>query len=119
MYARVHPEDLQTVRQTVEQVSRDGNGLDFEHRLQMPDGTVKHVHTVANPMRDSSGEIELVGAVIDITEKKNSEMALHKAAEALRVSEHLARGQADALAGTLAALSASPNRRNASSTCWK
>jgi PAS domain S-box-containing protein len=105
VFNRVHPDDLGLVRRTVEQASRDGESLDFEHRLLMPDGTVRHVHTVANPVRDSTGEIELVGAVIDITEKKNSELALHETAEALRASEHLARGQAEALAGTLATLS--------------
>jgi signal transduction histidine kinase len=48
-------------------------------------------------MRDASGEVEFVGAVMDITERK-------RAAEALRASEKFARGQAEALTQTLDAL---------------
>jgi len=40
---------------------------------------VRDVHTIANPMRNMSGEVEFVGAVMDITEKKKSEDALNAA----------------------------------------
>ena len=94
---RVHPEDLALVQQTLERVSRDGTSLDVEHRLLMPDGNVKHVHVVARPATDAAGKLEFVGAVMDITERK-------RAAEALRASEHLARGQLEAVTRTLDAL---------------
>ena len=97
VFNRVHPEDLALVRQSVERASRGGNSLDFEHRLLMPDGTVRHVHVVAGPAKDVSGQLEFVGAVMDITDRK-------QAAEALRASEHLARGQLAALARTLDSL---------------
>ena len=103
-FERVHPDDRQRVQTTLEKALQDGSFLEYEHRLLMPDGTIRHVHTVANPMRDAAGEIEFVGAVIDITEKKKSEDALNAAADALRASEHLARGQLAALARTLDSL---------------
>jgi len=76
---RVHPSDLALVQGTIERASQDGKDLDLEHRLLMPDGTVKHVHIVAHATSDESGRIEFVGAVMDVTAAKRAEEALHKA----------------------------------------
>src|SRR5437870_3409759 len=43
---RVHPEDAALVKQTIERASQNGKDFDFEHRLLMPDGSVKYVHVV-------------------------------------------------------------------------
>jgi C4-dicarboxylate-specific signal transduction histidine kinase len=45
----------------------------------MPDGSVKYVHVVTHAVRDESGKLEFVGAVLDVTERKQAEEALHKA----------------------------------------
>ena len=76
---RVHPDDRLRVQAMLEKALQDGSLLDYEHRLLLPDGTVRHVHTVARSMRDASGEVEFVGAVMDITEKKQSDDALRAA----------------------------------------
>jgi PAS domain S-box-containing protein len=73
---RVHPEDVVFVQETLARASRDGADLDFEHRLQMPDSAVKYVHVVAHAVRDESGKLEFVGAVMDVTERKRAEEAL-------------------------------------------
>ena len=56
--------------------------------MLLPDGAVKSVHIVAHAVRDASGNIEYVGAIMDITARKHAE-------EALRTSQgelaHLAR----------------------------
>src|SRR5215510_10384500 len=44
---RVHPEDLTRWKQTLERARITGERFDFEHRIVMPDGRVKHVHVVA------------------------------------------------------------------------
>src|ERR1700739_4283074 len=64
---RVHPEDAALVQQTIERAAKDGEDFDFEHRLLMPDGAIKHVRVVAHAERDESGELEFVGAVMDVT----------------------------------------------------
>src|SRR5437763_13265832 len=84
---RVHPQDAAFVKQTIQRASRDGRDFDFEHRLLMPDGFVKYVRVVAHAQRDESGEIEFVGAVMDVTAAKRAEEALRRAqAEIHRVS---------------------------------
>jgi PAS domain S-box-containing protein len=80
---RVHPEDASRVKETIERALRDGSDFEHEFRLAMPDGTVKYVHVVAHAKRDASDEIEYVGAVMDITDRKRAE-------EELRRSEALA-----------------------------
>ncbi len=97
VFKRIHPEDVALVQQTIDRATRNGADLDFEHRLLMPNDAVKHVHVVARATKAESGAIEFVGALMDITERK-------QAAEALRSSEKLARSQVEALTRTLDAL---------------
>ncbi len=84
VFNRVHPEDIALVQQTLDHASRDGMDLDFEHRLLMPDGSVKHVHVVARPVRDESGGLEFVGAVSDVTATKKAEERIRQDERELR-----------------------------------
>jgi C4-dicarboxylate-specific signal transduction histidine kinase len=71
---RTHPEDRAFVQATLDQVARDRRAFDFEHRLLMPDGSVKYVRVVGHPStNDELGNFEFVGAVTDITERKRAE----------------------------------------------
>ena len=86
---RVHPEDLARGKQIIESALQDGKDFDLEHRLLMPDGAVKHVHIVAHAERDESGELELVGAVMDTTEGKRAEKKLRRSEESLLEAQKL------------------------------
>ena len=70
---RVHPDDAALVQQTIERASQDGKDFGFEHRLLMPDGSIKHLRVVGHAERDQSGELEFVGAVMDVTAAKEAE----------------------------------------------
>ena len=84
---RVHPEDAALVKQTVERASQDGKDFDLEHRLLMPDGSVKYVHVVAHATSDESGNCEFVGSVMDVTEQYLARAALEKAFDEIKKSE--------------------------------
>src|SRR3977135_1834104 len=75
---RVHPEDRAFVEQTIGRASRDGTDADYEHRLLMPDGSIKHVHVVARAVKDPAEQLELLGAVLDVTVPKRAEDELRK-----------------------------------------
>jgi two-component system sensor histidine kinase/response regulator len=75
---RVHPEDAALVKQMIEHASQDGKDFDFEHRLLMPDGSVKFVHVVARASSDESGGVEFVGAVMDVTEQHQARVVLEE-----------------------------------------
>jgi PAS domain S-box-containing protein len=81
---RVHPEDAALVKQTVERASQDGKDFEHEYRLLMPDGSVKCVHAIAHASREKSGGIEFVGAVSDVTPRKQAEEALQKSEQRWR-----------------------------------
>ena len=71
---RIHPEDITLFQQSVMCAPQEGQDFDFEHRLMMPDGTVKYVRVVACAVRDKSGKlVEFVGAVMDVTAAKKAE----------------------------------------------
>jgi PAS domain S-box-containing protein len=76
---RAHPEDRALVQHATDRASRDGSDLDYEHRLLMPDGSVKYVHVVAHAVRDQRDQLEFIGAVVDVTATKQAEEKLHKA----------------------------------------
>jgi PAS domain S-box-containing protein len=96
---RVHPEDAALVQQTIERASQDGKDFDFEYRLLMPDGLVKHVHVVAHALSDESGGIQFVGAVMDITEQHRSRAALEKAFGEIKNSQDRLRLVIDTIPG--------------------
>ena len=68
---RVHPDDLETVREMLEDATH-GKDLDCEHRLLMPDGSVKRVHVLGGVLTPGAAKLEFVGAVMDITTMKNA-----------------------------------------------
>lgn len=71
------------MREALEGAARSGEGFDFEHRLVLPDGSVKHVHVVAHPIRNDDGSVEFVGATMDVTEQRRARTALEKARDEL------------------------------------
>ncbi|MFL5402652.1 MAG: PAS domain S-box protein [Gemmatimonadales bacterium] len=76
---RVHPDDLVFFQQIVERAIREGKDFAIEHRLKLPDGTVKYLQIMAHSSRIGSSDlVEFVGAVMDVTERKRSEDALDK-----------------------------------------
>jgi len=78
--SRVHPEDFPVLGEMMEQ-ARAGNSIDFEyeHRLLMPDHSVKYVNMVCEGIRDQAGQLEYLAAVQDVTLRRRSEEALAKA----------------------------------------
>jgi PAS domain S-box-containing protein len=79
---RIHPEDLSLFQEHIERSRRDRSDVRLEFRLQMPDGAVKYVHAAAH-IRGDHGQLEYIGAVQDVTERRSSEEALSKARTAL------------------------------------
>src|SRR6266853_1689500 len=59
---RIHPDDRELVKQTFDRAAETTSDLDFEHRLLMPDGSVKYLHVLARALEPSSGNLEYVGA---------------------------------------------------------
>src|SRR5262245_974550 len=81
---RVHPEDKALVQHVIDRARQDGKDFDVEHRLLMPDGSIKYLHVVAHGVRDELDQIEFVGAVTDITATKRAEQRIQQDERELR-----------------------------------
>lgn len=87
---RTLPEDRAAVRAAFGRALGCEGVVELVHRLLLPDGTVRHVHVLAELSQDEYGECEYLGAITDITERIESEQQLHASqiqlAHAARVS---------------------------------
>jgi PAS domain S-box-containing protein len=81
---RIHPDDREVVQQTLDRVIETKADFDLEHRLLMPDGSVKHLHVLARALTTSSGNLEFVGAMTDVTVAKQAEEKIREQEVELR-----------------------------------
>jgi len=83
---RVHPDDLPLLGDMVERAQSGASDFEYEHRVLMADGSVKHLHLVAHRTRDESGGPEYIGAVQDVTQRRLTEEGLSKARSELAMA---------------------------------
>ena len=76
--SKVHPEDASAFRQFLDQARAEGGDMDYEFRLLLPNDSVKRLHLVAHATRDQNGQLEYIGAIQDVSERRVSEEALTK-----------------------------------------
>jgi predicted ATPase/signal transduction histidine kinase/GAF domain-containing protein len=74
---RMHPDDQNGVRRLLDDAIREKKDFDSEHRLVMPDGRIKYVHVTGRAA--NTGNLDFIGTVRDITERKRAEEALRQA----------------------------------------
>ena len=75
--ARLHPDDLH-VMQGMTEHAQDGKDFAYEHRLRLPDGSIKYLQMLAHAAHDKQGRLEYIGAVQDVTELRRFEEGLGK-----------------------------------------
>ncbi|MBX2866136.1 MAG: PAS domain S-box protein [Leptolyngbyaceae cyanobacterium MAG.088] len=82
----IHPEDLvKTEAQAPDDVISNGKSYTQEFRIIRPDGTIRYVLATASIQRNNQGQpIRSVGTNLDITERKEAEMALQDTQDQFR-----------------------------------
>jgi PAS domain S-box-containing protein len=70
---RIHPDDRDSVRQILDRASEARANFDCEYRWLMPDGSVKHLHVSGLALTTSTGDLEFMGAAVDVTAAKLAE----------------------------------------------
>ena len=73
IFQRIHPDDRDLAQQAIDRLASERANLDIEHRLLMPDGSVKYLHVLARVSEPTSDDLEFVGAVTDVTQRKQAE----------------------------------------------
>jgi len=79
---RVHPEGRADVKEVIHRALAGAPEFEHAYRLLMPDGRIKHVHAIAHAAQNASGDVEFIGAVSDITERKTTEDKMRRLVEA-------------------------------------
>ena len=75
---RTHSEDRALIRELIDRVSLERKDFDVQHRLLMPDGSVKYLRFVGRLSINGSGSLECMGAVADITERELAELKIRQ-----------------------------------------
>src|ERR1700733_4978905 len=70
---RIHPDDRGRVQQALTRASETRADFYLEYRWLMPDGAIKHLYVAARALTTSSGNLEFLGAAIDVTAAKEAE----------------------------------------------
>jgi len=85
----IRPDDRQQVQQSVEEALRTGKEFVEEFRVACPDGSERWISSRGRTQSASNGKLQrLMGACVDITERKRAEAAARKDREELA---HLSR----------------------------
>jgi PAS domain S-box-containing protein len=70
---RIHPEDRGPFEELLNRAVRDKSDFENRYRIVLPDGSIKHLRSVGQAMVSSSGELEFIGTVMDVTDLKRAE----------------------------------------------
>jgi PAS domain S-box-containing protein len=85
MFQRVHPDDRDRHRAQVRSALDEKRGYSISYRIVLPDGTVKHLDSIGQPVLSASGElVEVVSTQMDVTERVRAEQALRESAAKIR-----------------------------------
>jgi len=75
----LHTEDIKKVVEKTEKVLTEQNPLDFEYRIILPDGSLRHISGTNKLIYDKNNKlIAVIGMNLDITEQKDNETLLNK-----------------------------------------
>ena len=89
----IHPDDRAQVRASISAALKSGKDFSHEERIIRPDGSIRHLHSVGEVIRDESGAaVRMLGICLDVTERKQAERALQDTEQNYRL---LLRGARD------------------------
>jgi transcriptional regulator with GAF, ATPase, and Fis domain len=79
-FNRIHPEDRKRVRDLFERSMAHKADYQAEYRIVLPDGAVKHQHSIGHTILNDRGEIvEFAGTTMEITERVQAREKLESA----------------------------------------
>ena len=88
----VHPDDRGCFDKRMRQCKAEKTGYDIEYRIVRPDGEVRHLREILEPVLDEQGRfIRSNGIVQDITDQKRAEEALREGEKRLQEAARIAK----------------------------
>src|ERR1700686_1292575 len=91
-FSKFHPEDRKRVVDLFERAEMEKTEFQVDYRIVLPDGAIKHLHTIGRPILNESGDlVEFVGTAIDVTAAKQVQEALRRSEGYLANAQRLTR----------------------------
>src|SRR6266478_1428524 len=91
-FSKFHPEDRKRIVDLFERAELEKTELQVDYRIVLPEGTIKHLHTIGHPILNESGDlVEFVGTAMDVTAAKRTEEALRRSESYLADAQRLTR----------------------------
>src|SRR5262249_27855570 len=87
---RLHPDDRDRVVREAGEFSRAGIDYNLQYRLIAADGRVVWIRDLVSVNKTDDGQIWLYGAMVDVTEEKQTEQALRESEARYRQAERVA-----------------------------
>jgi PAS domain S-box-containing protein len=85
---RIVPEDASRNIEAASRAIREKVDFEVDFRVALPDGSIKHIHSVGHPVVNSGGEVvELIGTHLDVTEQYEANEKLQRAFDEIKKSE--------------------------------
>lgn len=89
-FASVHPEDREIVTTAIRHALDSGKDYLAEFRIIWPDGSERWIFGRGRPFAGTNGKpVRMTGIVMDITDRKQAEQALHASNQVIRASKQL------------------------------
>jgi PAS domain S-box-containing protein len=102
---RIHPDDRDRLNAEVERALSEKRRYSAAYRIVLPDGTVKHLESIGQPVFSTDGElVEVVATQIDVTERKRTEQGLRESEARLAESRRELQTTIDKIPALVASL---------------
>lgn len=83
-FTEIHPDDREKIRKIFRETIETGSGMSSEYRFVLKDGSIRHIESQGNLIRDSHGNPSKVLVVArNVTERKEKEKELNILAHAI------------------------------------
>jgi PAS domain S-box-containing protein len=82
----VHPEDRAQVQASMTRALKSGRDFSHEERILRKDGSVRHLLSVGEVIRDENNKaVRVLGVCLDVTDRKQAESALRESEQNIRM----------------------------------
>ncbi len=89
---RIHPDDRPGFEEILRRAQLDKTDYNASYRVVLPDGSIKHIYSVAHPiLNESGGLVEFVGTSMDVSEQWKARTELENAFEEIKQRTEAAR----------------------------
>lgn len=90
LWERIHEEDLERYVASIKESAENLSFWEQEHRIQLPEGRVKWIHTRGVPSRQADGSVIWDTLAVDVTERQRTMEKLQRSQSMLARTERIA-----------------------------